>query len=140
MTADAADITDDENFGFALKQQVTVSIATLDAKKTAPSRIHSKVGKPVDAEMLAKRWLIPAKRATRTVDRTTQQGDCNGLSPILSCHFPTNDRMLRYPHMPHPVFGNMMFAGTKSKNGNKCCQVLATNFGLVYARPLMLKH
>jgi hypothetical protein len=68
MMTDAADITNDENFGIALKQHVTVSIAALDTTKTAPSQIHSKASKPVDAEMLAKCWLIPANRATRTVN------------------------------------------------------------------------
>jgi hypothetical protein len=46
---DAADITNDENFGIALEQHVTVSIAALD---TTTGRIHSKAGKPVDAETL----------------------------------------------------------------------------------------
>jgi hypothetical protein len=119
MTTDAADITNDENFGIALDQHVTVSVAALDMAKTAPSRIHSKAGKPVDAETLAKHWLIPANRAARTVDRTTQQGVCTMLNPTLSCRFPTNDCMLHYPRMPYPVFGNTMFAGTESKNGNK---------------------
>jgi hypothetical protein len=74
MMTDAADITNDENFGIALDQHVTVCIAALDMTKTAPGRIHSKAGKPVDTETLAKRWLIPANCAARTVDRTTQQG------------------------------------------------------------------
>jgi hypothetical protein len=139
MTTDAADITDDENFGIALEQHVTVSIAALDTTKTVPGRIHSKASKPVDAEMLAKRWLIPANRAVRTVDRTTQQGVCTMLNPTLSRHFTTKDHMLRYPCMPHPVFGDTMFAGTESKNGNKCCQVFATNFGWACARPLKQK-
>jgi hypothetical protein len=47
--------------------------------------------------------------------------------------------MLRHPHMPHPVFGNTIFAGTESKNGNKCCQVFATNFGWARAYPLKQK-
>jgi hypothetical protein len=72
MTTDATDITDYENFGVALEQHVTVSIAALDTTKTAPGLIHSKAGKPVDAETLAKHWLIPANCAARTVDRTTQ--------------------------------------------------------------------
>jgi hypothetical protein len=46
--------------------------------------------------------------------------------------------MLRYPCMPHPVFGNTMFAGTESKNGNKSCQVFATDFG--WARAHLLKQ
>jgi hypothetical protein len=72
MMTDVADITNYENFGIALDQHVTVSIAALDTTKTAPGWIHSKAGKPVDAEMLEKRWLIPANRAARIVDRTTQ--------------------------------------------------------------------
>jgi hypothetical protein len=54
MTTDAADITDDENFGIALEQHVTASVAALDTTKTAPGWIHSKAGKPVDTETLAK--------------------------------------------------------------------------------------
>jgi hypothetical protein len=68
MMTGTADITNDENFGVSLEQHVTVSIAALDTTKTVPSHIHSKAGKPVDAEMLAKRWLIPANHAARTVD------------------------------------------------------------------------
>jgi hypothetical protein len=60
MVTDATDITNDENFGIALKQQVTINIAALGRTKTAPGRIHSKAGKPFDAEMLATCWLIPA--------------------------------------------------------------------------------
>ncbi len=139
MTTDAADITNDENFGIALDQHVTVSIAALDTTKTAPGRIHSKAGKPVDAETLAKHWLIPANHTARTVDRTTQRGVRTMLNPTLSCCFPTNNCMLRYPPMPHPVFGDTMFAGMESKNGNKCCQVFATNFGWAHAHPLKQK-
>jgi hypothetical protein len=135
MTTDAIEITNDENFGIALKQQVTVSVATLDTTKTAPGRIHFKANKPVDAEMLAKRWLIPANCAARMVNQMTQQGVHTFLNPTLSCCFPTNNRMLCRTCMPHPVFGDMMFAGTESKNGNKCCQVFTTNFGWACAHP-----
>jgi hypothetical protein len=133
MTTDAADITDDKNFGTTLEQHVTVSVAALDTTKTAPGWIHSKAGKPVDAEMLATCWLIPASCAARTVDSMTQQGVCTMLNPTLSCHFHC---MLHYPCMPHPVFCNTMVAGTESKNGNKCFQVFATNFGWARAHPL----
>ncbi len=68
MKTDAAYITNHENFGIALKQQVTVSVAALDTTKTVPGWIHSKVGNPVDAETLAKCWLIPAICAVRTVN------------------------------------------------------------------------
>jgi hypothetical protein len=139
MKTDAAVITDDENFGIALEHYVTVSIAMLETAMTAPGWIHSKAGKPGDAETIVKLWLIPANPAARTVDRTTRQGVCTMLNPTLSCHFPTNDHMLRCPHMPHPVFGYTFFAGTESKNGNKCCQVISTNFGWPRAHSLKQK-
>jgi hypothetical protein len=79
-------------FLIALEQHMTVSIAALDTTKIAHGWIHSKAGKQVDAEMLAKRWLIPANRAAGIVDQTTQQGVCTVLkNPTLSCHFLTND-------------------------------------------------
>ncbi len=68
MMTDAANITDNENFTLALEQQVAIWT------KTAPVRIHFKAGKPVDAETLAKGWLVPANPVARTVDRKTQQG------------------------------------------------------------------
>jgi hypothetical protein len=139
MTTDVADITNDKNFGIALDQHVTVSVAALDTTKTAPGWIHSKASKPVDAGTLAKRWLIPANHAARTVDRTTQRGVCTMLNPTLSCCFLTNDRMLHYARMPHPVFGNTMFAWTEPKKSNKCCQVFATNFGWARAHPFKRK-
>ena len=40
MMTDAANITDNENFGIALEQQVTISVAMLDSMKTAPGRIQ----------------------------------------------------------------------------------------------------
>jgi hypothetical protein len=139
MTTDAADITDDENFGIDLEQHMTFNIAAFDTTKTAPGQIHSKADKPVDAEMLAKRWLIPANCAASTVNQTTQRGVCTMLNPTLSCCFSSINCMLRYLCLPHPVFGNTMFAGTVSKNGNKCCQVFATNFGWARAHPLKQK-
>jgi hypothetical protein len=139
LTTVATDITDDKNFGLALEQQVTACVAMLDLTKTKPSRIHSKAGKPFDAEMLAKCWLIPTNCGARRVDRTMQWGVQICLHPTLSRRFRTNDWILCYPCKPHPVFGNNMFAGIKSKNGNKVCQVFATNFGWAHAHPVKQK-
>jgi hypothetical protein len=44
MTTDATDITNDKNFGIALEQHLTISVATLDTTKIAPGWIHSKAG------------------------------------------------------------------------------------------------
>ena len=139
MTAHVTYIIDDEDFSIALEQQVTVSVAELDTTKTMPGHIHSKAGKPVDAETLAECWMIPAKRAARTVQQTTQQGVCTCLLPTPSRRFPTNDWMRHHPCVSHPLFGDTMSAGTKSKNGNKCCQVFTTNVGWAHDHPLMQK-
>jgi hypothetical protein len=47
--------------------------------------------------------------------------------------------MLRYTRLTHPVFTNTMFAGTASKQGNKCAQVYATLFGWSRAHNLTIK-
>ena len=88
MTSYAVDVTDNENFGLALDLQVTISVAALDTTKTKPGRTHSKAGKPVDAEVLAKRWMIPVKRANATVTKTTQRGGPDVLTPYPFPSFP----------------------------------------------------
>jgi hypothetical protein len=60
---------------------------------------------------------------------TTQCGVRTCLNPTLSRRYPTNDRMLRYPRLPHPLFTDTMFAGTVSKQGYKATQVYATHYG-----------
>ncbi len=88
---DATDITDDKNFGLPLEPQVTVSVAVLGLTKTKPGHVHFKASKPVNAETLAKHWLIPVNCAARMVDRATQQGVPYCLHPTLSHHFLAND-------------------------------------------------
>ena len=51
------------------------------------------------------------------------------LHPSLARRYPTNDPMLRYRWMPHPVFTDTMKTGTTSKLGNVYAQVYATDFG-----------
>ena len=72
--------------------------------------IQSTRGKSVDAETLARRWGIDHKKALNTVRMTTQRGVRTCLYPSMSRRFPTNDRMLRYKRLPHPVFTDTMFA------------------------------
>jgi hypothetical protein len=47
--------------------------------------------------------------------------------------------MLHYKQLPHPVFTDTMFAGTASKQGNKCAQAYTTTFGWSQAHPLTTK-
>ena len=79
--------------------------------------IQSRRKKQVDAATLARRWGIDPGKAANTVKVTTQRGVRTCLCPNMSCMYPTNDRMLRYNRLPHPVFTDTMEAGVISKNG-----------------------
>lgn len=126
-----ADITHNDNFGSVLESKVSVSAVS-------SGTVKSSQGKAVDAHTLAKRWMIPLDRATRTVRQTTQRGVRTVVNPTLSRRFPTNDRMLRYPRLPHTVFSDTLIAGSVSARGNKNAQIYATNFG--WGRAFPMKH
>ena len=93
----------------------------------------------MDAQTLAKRWAIPPDRAATTVRKTTQRGVRNVINPAMSRRYPTNDRMLRYPRLLHPLFSDTLIAGTMSKRGNKNAQVYGSSFGWCRAFPMRLK-
>jgi hypothetical protein len=101
--------------------------------------IRTRKTAPIDHLTLASRWMISPEKAKRTVQRTTQHGVRTCLNPTLPQRFLTNDRMLRYKRLPHPVFTDTMFAGTASKQGNKCAQAYTTSFGWSRAHPLTTK-
>ena len=131
---DAADITDDENLGLALEAKVCVWSKLL---KVGVSR--SKTSPKIDHIKLSKKWGISPHKAKRTVKRTTQRGVRTVLHPSLSRRFRTNDRALRYRRMPHPVFGDTLFAGTVSKRGNNCAEIFVTSFGWTRVFPMKTK-
>ncbi len=62
------------------------------------------------------------------------------VNPMLSHRFPTNDRMLHYKRMPHPVFSDTLIAGMTSKHRNKYAQIYATSFGWARAFPMSNKN
>ena len=68
----------------------------------------------VDAPTLAKRCNIPLDRSKTTVLATTQLGVRHVTNPSIIRRFPTNDRMLRYKRLPHPLFTDTLLAGTTS--------------------------
>ena len=85
--------------------------------------------KMVDAPTLAKIWNIPLDRAKNTVFATTQRGVRHVKNPSIMRRFPTNDRMLRYNRLPHPLFTDTLLAGTASQRRHKFSQVFATSYG-----------
>ena len=117
--ADAADVLSHDNFANVLQSNVNVShvqsqkCRTFSQLDTKPGlgNVASKKGVKVDSETLSKRWCIDRKKALNTVRRTTQRGVRTYLHPSLSRRYPTNDRMLRYRCLPHPVFSDTLKAG-----------------------------
>jgi hypothetical protein len=125
MTIDPYDFMHDCNFHHMLESHVIVS----SVDTALNGNVISRKTKPIDPLTLAARWMISSERAKRTVLRTTQHGVQTCVNPTLVRRFPTNDRMLCYKQLPHPVFTDTLIAGTTSKHGNKYAQVYATSFG-----------
>ena len=121
----SADITGDSNSGTILESKVFVSavntsinqFSKLEASMTnrqPVKTILTSQRKMVDAPTLAKRWYIPIDRAKNTVHVTTQRGVQHVANPSIMRRFPTNDRMLRYNRLPHPMFTEKLLVGTAS--------------------------
>ena len=134
LTTDTADITHDCNFHQVLQSLVTIS--SMDTCLTGNLRSRNTV--PIEFAT-ANRWMISPAKAKQTVQRTTQRGVRTCINPTLARRFPTNNRMLRYTRLPHPTFTDTMFAGTASKQGNKCAQIFSTSFGWCRAHPMTSK-
>ena len=83
----------------------------------------------VDAPTLAKRWKNPLDRAKNTVLATTQRGVRHVTNLSIMRRLPTNNRMMRYNRLPHPIFTDTLLAGTASQRGHKFAQVFATFYG-----------
>ena len=132
---DPADITHDCNFHQILELHVAVS--SIDT--TLDGHVLSRKTKPIDSLTLAACWIISPERTKQTILRTTQRGVRTCLNPTLARRFPTNDRMLCYKRLPHPVFTDTLIPGMTSKQGNKYAQVYATSFGWARAHPMSKK-
>ena len=121
----AADVTSDDNFFCVLS--LNVMISSVDTNLTGHLTTRAKA--PIDFRTLAAQWMISPQQAQKTITVTTQRGVRTCLNPTMDRRFPTNDRILRYKRLPHPIFTNTMFAGTASIRGNKCAHVYTTSFG-----------
>ena len=109
---DAADITDNDNFGAALEatRQVTLMRTNLTPETYDICQVHtSKRQGAVDYVALAHHWQIPLHKAKNMVERTMQRGMQTVLHPTLSRHFCTNDRMLRYCRLSCNLYSDTMF-------------------------------
>jgi hypothetical protein len=139
---DAADITDDDNFGAALEATRKMLVRTNIMPETYDvCQVHTgKRQGAVDYVTLAHRWQIPLHKAKNTVQRTMQRGVRTVLHPTLSRCFRTNDRMLRYRRMPCNLYSDTMFCPkVPSARGYKMVQIFATDFGWSRSYPMTCK-
>lgn len=132
LANDAADITDSDNFHKVL--QAHAHVASFES-----GSFTTRASAPIDHQTLASRWMISPEQASKTVKVTTQRGVRTCIHPSLSRRFPTNDRFLRYNRLPHTIFSDTLFAGTRSLGGNNCAQVFASTTGWTRAYPLRRK-
>ena len=146
---DAAELTADDNFASFLQanEHVTVSqLSRLPTKNATVSEIsnytnsygtiQSNKRKKIDGYTLARRWSISSEKSIASVKNTTQRGFRSVMHPTLSRRYPTNNRMLRYKRMPHPVFSDTLQAGKKSAHVNIYGKAFCTIFGWYRCHPM----
>ena len=74
-----------------------------------------------------------------TVKVTLRRGVRTCLRPNMSRMYPTNDRMLRYNCLPHPVFSDAMDPGVISKDSNRYVQTFCAQFEWSRMHPMKRK-
>jgi len=142
LTMPSTDITGDSNFDTVLEFKVCVSplhtrmtkLSNQEANMTNwyPRKIILTLQyKVVDAYMLAKRWNTPIDQTKNIVQIRIQRGVCHVVNSSIVRRFLTNDWMLRYTWLPHPLITVNLLAGTTSKQGNAFAQVFETSYGWV---------
>ena len=150
LTIPSTDITGDSNFGTILESKVCVSAVNTSINKLSkledrmtnrqPGKtILTSQRKMMDAPIITKRWNIPIDRAKNTVLVTTQRGVQYVAIPSIMRRFTTNERMMRYNRLPHPMFTDTLLAGTASQRGHKFAQVFATSYGWSRTIPMTKK-
>ena len=126
-------VGDYDAFATAVTAQVDAihriySIRTSDGNKTS-----------INPRDLATLWNIGLETAKKTLQMTTCLCPRNADDITLNRRYNTNDRMIRYKHLPTPVYMDTMFASKragKSFRGYTCAQVYASDFGWVHVDPM----
>ena len=106
FTTDLVDINEDDNLHLTLESFVMIS--SIDT--SLAGQLRTRRTSPLDHLTLAKRWMISPAQAEQTIRNTTQRCVRTCMNPTLARRFPTNDRMLRYKRLPHPVFSDTLIA------------------------------
>ncbi len=121
----ATDVTSDDNFFCVLSSYVMI----IGVDTNLAGNIRKNAKNPIDFRTLAARWIISPQQAQKTITVTIQRGVRECLNPNIARRFLTNDRMLCYRRLPHPLFSDTMFAQTAAVGGNECAQVYTSSFG-----------
>ena len=124
----SVDITDDNLFAQTLEKGVNVC------------RVKTSRGwRAIDETTLAEKWMVSPQIARQTLARTTRRGIRTTSDPTMSRRFTTNDRQMRYKHLPHDLYTDTLQAKVLSRRGDKYAQVYCTSFRWSRALPMKKK-
>jgi hypothetical protein len=93
----------------------------------------------IDAATSANNWGIWIEAAKRTRLLTTQRGVRRMIHPSLTKIYKTNDRQLRYRHLPVTMYTDIMYLTILSRQQKKAAQIFTTDLGFVRAFPMKLE-
>ena len=140
---DAADVTDDNDFGAALEANCQVLLVHTHHTPETYDVCGVNLGKQqgaMDYVTLANRLQIPLHKARNTAEQMMQQCVHTVLHPTLLRHFWTNNWMLCYRRMPCNLFSDRMFCPkVPSAGGYMMVQIFASNFGWSQSYPMSCK-
>ena len=94
----------------------------------------------VTAEFLSKIWHVKHEDVVNAIEQSTQL--CRrGKDNPLSCHYETNDHMLRYKRLNSMFFTDTFFATKEGKftRKNTCAQLFVSDKGYVALYPMRSK-
>ena len=122
----SVNITDNQGFVQELERHVQVC------------RVKTSGGwRTIDADALAKKWVVSTDIAWQTLARPTRRGICTLANSTLSHWFSTNDQQMCYKHLHHDLYTDTMKASTPLHKKDLYAQVFCTNFR--WSRAFLMK-
>ena len=107
--------------------------------KVNVSTIKAVTDRSENVRQLAKTWGISLPSARRTILSTTQKAIRSWGRRNVERRFPSGERQLRYRRLNRPLFSDTFFSTTKSRSGNTCAHIFATDFAWSRTYPLTSK-
>jgi hypothetical protein len=110
-----------------IKAFESMSKSNEDERTVSPVTTDEKF--KLTAEELSQTWDISLAAAKRTLEVTTQRAVRTVAYPNVERRWPTGDRSVKYKRLDHPVYHDTLMSTVKSKRGNNCSEMYATDFG-----------